>query len=78
LRDGSVTEEFPAHQSDFHHAQPVFEERPGWGTDLSAVTDWQALPAAAREYVRWVEERLELPVSMVGVGQRRDQILEPR
>jgi adenylosuccinate synthase len=78
LPDGSVTEEFPAHQSDFHHARPVFEELPGWGSDLSCVTDWDDLPEAARAYVRWLEERLRVPVSMVGVGQRRDQILQPR
>ena len=77
LRDGSVTEDFPAHQSDFHHAEPVFEELPGWGSDLSCITAWSDLPGAAQAYVRWVEERLELPVTMVGVGQRRDQILEP-
>jgi adenylosuccinate synthase len=77
LRDGSVTEDFPEHQSDFHHAEPVFEDLPGWGTDLSGITDWADLPGAAQAYVRWVEERLELPVTMVGVGQRRDQILEP-
>ena len=77
LRDGSVTDEFPPHQSDFHHATGVFEELPGWGVDISRVTSYADLPAAARDYVAWVEERLELPVTMVGVGPRRDQILSP-
>ncbi len=77
LPDGTVGEEFPAHQSDFHHARPVFEELPGWGSDLSGVTAWDDLPDGARSYVRWLEERLGVPVSMVGVGQRRDQILQP-
>ena len=31
LEDGTETEEFPAHQSDFHHCRPVFETLPGWG-----------------------------------------------
>src|SRR5205814_1329082 len=30
LRDGSETEDFPAHQSDFHHCEPVYETLPGW------------------------------------------------
>jgi adenylosuccinate synthase len=77
LPDGSETGEFPMHQSDFHHAQPVFEELPGWNEDLSDVTAWDDLPAAARDYVSWVEARLGVPVTMVGVGQRRDQILAP-
>jgi adenylosuccinate synthase len=77
LRDGSVTADFPPHQSDFHHATGVFEELPGWGADISRVTSYGDLPAAARDYVAWVEERLELPVTLVGVGPRRDQILSP-
>ena len=30
LPDGSETEEFPSHQSDFHHCRPVFETLSGW------------------------------------------------
>jgi len=77
LRDGLVTSDFPPHQSDFHHATGVFEELPGWGADISGVTSFADLPSAARDYVRWVEERMELPVSLVGVGPRRDQMLVP-
>ena len=67
----------PPHQSDFHHATGVFEELPGWGVDISHITSYVDLPSAARDYVRWVEERMELPVALVGVGPRRDQILAP-
>jgi adenylosuccinate synthase len=75
LSDGTVTEDFPAHQSDFHHARPVYEELDGWRSDISTVTSYEALPAAARRYVDFVEERLRVPVCMVGTGQRRDQII---
>src|SRR5439155_216187 len=34
LRDGSETEDFPAHQSDFHHCEPVYETLPGWEQPL--------------------------------------------
>jgi adenylosuccinate synthase len=78
LRDGSVTDDFPPHQSDFHHAEPVFEELAGWNADISAATSFDDLPAEARAYVSWIEEQLRLPVTAVGVGQRRDQILAPR
>jgi adenylosuccinate synthase len=75
LPGGEVIEEFPAHQSDFHHAEPVLEQLAGWTDDLDGATDFGALPDAARRYVRFVEERLGVPVTMVGVGQRRDQLL---
>ena len=34
LPDGSETEDFPAHQSDFHHCAPVFEALAGWEEHL--------------------------------------------
>ena len=36
LRDGSVSEHFPAHQSDFHHAEPVWETLEGWASRSTA------------------------------------------
>jgi adenylosuccinate synthase len=77
LPDGTVTRDFPAHQSDFHGAAAVFETLPGWEADISDATRYADLPDAAQAYVRAVESALGLPVTMVGVGQRRDQMLEP-
>ena len=78
LSDGSQTIEFPNHQTDFHHAEPVYEELPGWGTDISSVTAFGRLPEAARAYLDVLEERVGVPVTMVGVGQRREQTLTRR
>jgi adenylosuccinate synthase len=70
LPDGSETDEFPAHQSDFHHAQPVYETLPGWREPLDG-----RLPAAARSYVEFVESALELEVSMIGTGADRESVI---
>ena len=34
LPDGSETDDFPAHQSDFHHCRPVWETLPGWQEEI--------------------------------------------
>jgi adenylosuccinate synthase len=73
LPDGTETDEFPAHQSDFHHAQPVYETLPGWQEPLDGT-----LPPAAQRYVEFVEEGLELDVIMVGTGADREQVIAPR
>jgi adenylosuccinate synthase len=73
LPDGSETDEFPAHQSDFHHARPVYETLPGWGEPLDGT-----LPPPAQRYVRFVEEALELEVCMIGTGAEREQVVTPR
>jgi adenylosuccinate synthase len=74
LPDGSQTEDFPAHQSDFHHCRPVFEELAGWEAELAG----DALPAAAAAYVRFVEEALGVPVTLVGTGAERERVLSLR
>jgi adenylosuccinate synthase len=70
LRDGTDTNEFPAHQTDFHHAEPVYETLPGWGEPLDG-----ELPPAARSYVEFVERELDLEISLVGTGASRERVL---
>jgi adenylosuccinate synthase len=73
LPDGSETDEFPAHQSDFHHARPVYETLPGWAEPLE-----NGLPRAACRYVEFIESALGLEVSMVGTGADRARVVTPR
>jgi adenylosuccinate synthase len=78
LRDGTETDEFPAHQSDFHHCEPVYEVLPGWKEPLDAVESPAKLPAAARRYVELVERELGVEVSLIGTGAERERVLAPR
>jgi adenylosuccinate synthase len=78
LPDGMETEEFPAHQSDFHHAEPVYETLPGWEEPLGEAESLADLPAAARAYVAFVEDRLGVEVSLISVGAERERVVAPR
>ena len=75
LRDGSETRDFPPHQSDFHHAEPVWEVLAGWEEPLDDATTVGDLPGAARRYVEFVERDLDAPVELVGVGAERERVL---
>jgi adenylosuccinate synthase len=78
LPDGGETDEFPAHQSDFHHARPVYETLPGWSEPLDGVGEVHELPGAARRYVEYVESALELEVTMIGTGAERERVITTR
>jgi adenylosuccinate synthase len=78
LRDGTETEEFPAHQSDFHNCEPVYETLPGWNEPLDDVSDVGGLPVDAARYVSFVEERLDVEVSLIGTGRERERVLDVR
>jgi adenylosuccinate synthase len=75
VRGGDETPHFPAHQSDFHHAKPVWQTLEGWAQPLDDCTSVADLPAAARAYVEFVESELEVPIELVGVGAARDSVL---
>ncbi len=73
--DGERFEKIPYHQSDLHKVVPVYEELPGWKTDLSRATDPQHLPAEARAYLSLVEEQVGVPITLVSTGPGRSQYL---
>jgi adenylosuccinate synthase len=78
LADGTETDEIPAHQSDFHHARPVYETLPGWNERLDSVEHLEELPDAARRYVEYVERAIDVEVTMIGTGADRERVLTPR
>jgi adenylosuccinate synthase len=65
----------PWHQSVLHEVRPVYQELPGWGTDTSAVASKEALPRAARHYLEFLSCQSGVPITYVGVGPGRDQII---
>lgn len=76
--DGERVEQMPYHQSQLHRAKPVYEELPGWNTDLSSLREMGDLPRAAASYLDFLEAQVGVPVTLVGVGPGRDQFLHRR
>jgi adenylosuccinate synthase len=74
--DGVRHDEMPANQTDFHHAQPIYEHLDGWSEDITHCRTFDELPANAQAYVLRVEELVGARVSAIGVGPGRDEIIE--
>lgn len=73
--DGVRTEEFPF-TALLSKARPVIEYLPGWGCDISRIRRFADLPAAARDYVLFIEQKLGRPITYISVGAGRDEIIE--
>jgi adenylosuccinate synthase len=73
--EGAAFEEFPYHQSVLHRVHGETVELPGWHEDISAARSLEDLPANAQAYVRFIEEKLGVPVVTVGVGPGREEII---
>jgi len=73
--DGERYHHMPYHQSVLHKVTPVYEELPGWRTDLTNMTKRSQLPKEALDYVAFMEEQVGVKVGLVGVGPGREQFL---
>jgi adenylosuccinate synthase len=71
--NGTRFEHVPYHQSVLHNARPVYEEVPGWRTDLSGATSAEDLPGPARAYLDLISQQTGVPVTFAGVGPGREQ-----
>ena len=75
---GKIYHDFPPHQTIFHKCEPEYLELPGWGTDITGITERGDLPEAARKYVEFVEQAACVPVEIISVGPKRTQTIWTR
>lgn len=73
--DGAPLAAFPADIDVLGRVQVTYETLPGWSEDISAVREWDALPAAARAYVVRMEAVVGVECRYIGVGPGRDAIV---
>ncbi len=72
--EGEQIDYFPYTIND-KNITPVYEELEGWQTDLTQLTDDDALPQKLIEYIDYLEKMLEVPISIVSVGPDRKQTI---
>lgn len=72
--DGKKVDYFPS--AMLHRSEPVYEELPGWEEDITGCTSFDALPKNARSYIRYLEERGGVRVSLVSNGPDRKNTFE--
>jgi adenylosuccinate synthase len=75
-REGERLEVFPYHQTVFHGCRPEYRELPGWDEDLADCRTLEDLPPRAREYVDAIAEAVEVPITLIGTGQGRHQVID--
>lgn len=71
-KDGVVTEDMPY---DTEGWEAVYEELPGWKTDLTGLTSPDQFPKAFQNYIDYLEKALETPITIVSVGPDRAQTI---
>ena len=73
--NGKVTDEIPADVEGLTHIKPVYAKLKGWCEPTDGVVDFDRLPKAAQEYLRFQERESGAKIGMVSTGPDRDQTI---
>ncbi|MBE5922420.1 MAG: adenylosuccinate synthase [Lachnospiraceae bacterium] len=72
--DGKVTRDFPA-TVQLKKAKPVYVKLPGWKQEIRGIKNYDELPENCKKYIEFIEKELEVPITLVSNGPRRDEII---
>jgi len=72
---GRVTDEIPADVQGLERIKPVYTRMKGWRSSTEGIKEFDKLPAAAREYLRFQERESGARIGMVSTGPDRDQTI---
>ncbi|MFW6410183.1 MAG: adenylosuccinate synthase [Halanaerobiales bacterium] len=70
--DGEKIQDFTLNTEEY---EPVYETYPGWDEDISRVREFNNLPENAKKYVKKIEELIEVPIKIIGVGPKREEAI---
>ena len=73
--DGEPIAGLPVLVDRFADCRPVYEDMPGWDQSTVGVTDYDALPKNAREYLARIEELVGIPLDIISTGPDRSQTI---
>ncbi|XP_055314841.1 adenylosuccinate synthetase [Sitodiplosis mosellana] len=74
-QNGKSLDHFPGSISDLGKVQVEYITLPGWQQSTEGVREFDELPKNAQDYVRYIENYLDVPVRWVGVGKGRESII---
>jgi len=73
--DGKRLDTVPARVEDLMRVSPILEQLEGWQEPTVDARDPDDLPRRAVEYIRFLEDHVGVPITMVGVGPGREQVV---
>ena len=73
--DGQLSDTIPADVRGFKAIEPVYTTLPGWKTSTEGITEYDQLPQAAREYLKFLEEHSGAKIGMISTGPDRVQTI---
>ena len=76
--DGTLSEILPVGAEELGRCHPVYEELPGWMESTVGIKSHDALPKAARAYLKRIEELAGVPIDLISTGPDREETIVRR
>ena len=71
---GTEISHFPYNVEE-HNVTPIYTEFKGWKQDLTGMTNAASLPKELNDYIKFIEDFVEVPIKIVSVGPDRKQTI---
>jgi len=75
LYKGSPLRDFPVETEILENVVPVYETVPGWKTPVHGLQDFRDLPAGFKDYLKFIEDRIEAEAAVISTGVERGETL---
>jgi adenylosuccinate synthase len=73
--DKQEVAEMPPTVAEIEKIEPVYERMPGWKISTFGISEYDALPAKAKEYLAFLESRTGVEVGCISTGPERNQTI---
>lgn len=71
--DGDVSDQVPFDLNN--NFQPIYQEFKGWKKDISEIKEYKHLPKECKEYIKFIEDWIKIPITRISVGPDRNQTI---
>jgi adenylosuccinate synthase len=75
---GQRLTELPADVETLGQVEPEYHTLPGWRKPTPGIRDVKDLPVAARDYLNFISDKLQVEIGMISTGPERDATIVPR
>jgi adenylosuccinate synthase len=73
--EGEFSEILPVGAEELERSAPRYEELPGWMENTVGIKSYDALPKAARAYLKRIEQLAGVPIDLISTGPERDETI---
>jgi adenylosuccinate synthase len=67
--------DMPPTVAEIEKLEPVYECLPGWATDTFGMSNYDDLPARAKDYIAFLEQRTGVEIGCISTGPERNQTI---